>query len=623
MALDDGGTYAMTVADVARQLITLLEAAEDSDRLAAARLLHQRLCSPESIVSVVGETSTGKSTLVNSLIGRQILPTAAEPTTATVTEIFLGEFEHDRFLAIFRDATQGELDKAGFDDLARRPPKDLLRLQVRTQAADARSVGLHVFDTPGYNSVLAEHEEVLRQFLPQSDVVVFVAGYRTGFGQADQDLLEMVQTATEDDASVPVLLVVNRAARSVTNDDSRVWEIMANARDSLRRELEMILVRSATEFVALGPEADCARSTLPDASSLWDRVKGIVSSEERQIAVQRKLKDALRDLIDDADQAFERVEMVLAATVDEAAAIDGQIRALEDARSRSLQAVAVTADRMRVQLPKSLDHLAASMRTKLNKDIEGSDMWLGRDECVAWVSAHALPFEVRQVARSIEESISVELQELDRQLCDIANTAVREVEKDVHIKSDASRRFVENLGRVVAQRLGGAGINALLRSVGGVGGAAAGAGNVVKMLVSRMGSLLGKTFSREVYTQIGKTFTKRTLARLNVAISIIIEVLGFVIDAHRWRGQLTGKVAEAIDGWASDVRTELLDQHLPRIQAQNDRGVRAVYDPIIDEGQKSLRLRSEGSAPKRAQLALLRAELNRVREALSRATFRR
>jgi len=613
----------MTVSEVARQFIVLLEAAEDKDRLAAARLLHQRLCSPESFVSVVGETSTGKSTLVNSLIGHQLLPTAAEPTTAAVIEVLLGEFERDRYQAIYRDASLEELDKSGFDDLARHPPKDLLRLHVRTHAVDARSVGLHVFDTPGYNSILVEHEEVLRQFLPHSDVVVFVAGYRTGFGQADQDLLEMVRTAIEDDAEAPVLLVVNRTPGSITTDDPRVREIVANARDSLRREPELILVRSASELVAVGPDADRVWSVLPEASSLWDRVKSIVTAEERKVAVQGKLKGALRDLVDDVDQAFERMEMVLDADGDEATIIEEQIRALEDARARSLQAVRATTDRMRVQLPNSLDHLAEAMRTKLSREIEGSDKWLGRDECVAWVSSHALPFEVRQAARSIEESISVELQELDRQLADIANTAVHKVEQVVHVKSDASRRFTENLSRVVAQRLAGVGINALLRSVGGVGGAAAGAGNVVKMLVSRTGSLLGKTFSREVYSQIGKTFTKRALARLNVAIQIIIEILVFVIDAHRWRKQLTGKVAEAIEGWAADVRKELLEQHLPRIQAANEQGVCAVYDPLIVEGRKSLSHRLEESAPRKAQLALFRAELHRVRDALSTATFKR
>lgn len=613
----------MTVADVARQLTTLLEAAQDADRLAAARLLHQRVCSPESFVSVVGETSTGKSTLVNSLVGRQLLPTAAEPTTAAVVEIFFGDFNRDRFLAIFRDATQEEIGQVRFEALARAATKDLLRLQVRTKAVDAQSTGLHVFDTPGYNSILVEHEEVLRQFLPQSDVVVFVAGYRTGFGQADQDLLEVIRTALENDADAPVLLVVNRVPASATPESARVREILANARDSLRREreLELILVRSATEAVAVKPEADQTLAVLPDATVLWGRVDGIVTAPERKAAVQSKLRTALRDLVDDVDQAFERSEMVLDAPDEEVATIDEQVCALENARTRSLLAVEAAAARMQAQLPRSLNHLASAMRIKICNDIEGSDKWLGMDECVAWVSAHELPFEVRQAARSIEDSIAVELQELDRQLSEIANTAVHEVERPIHVKSDANRRFTENLSRVVAQRLGGAGINALLRSVGGVGGAAAGAGNVVKMLVSRMGSLLGKTFSREVYTQIGKAFTKRALARLNIAIGILVELIGFIINAHRWKGQLSEKVGEAVEDWAKDVRNDLVERHLPRIQAENERGIRAVYDPLIQESRDSLRLRSEGGTLRRAQLTLFRAELKRIRESLASAEF--
>jgi hypothetical protein len=248
----------------------------------------------------------------------------------------------------------------------------------------------------------------------------------------------------------------------------------------------------------------------------------------------------------------------------------------------------------------------------LQADIEGSDKWLGRDECVAWLSAHVMPFEVRQAARSIEESISVELQELDRRLAEIANTVVQEIDQSIHVRSEASRRFAENLIRVVAQRLGGVGINALFRAFGGVGGAAAGAGNLVKMLVSRVGNLLGKTFSREVYNQIGRTFTKRALARLNVVTAVLIEVGGIVIKAHRWKSILIGKVQEAVNGWAQDVRKDLLEDQLPKIHANNVRSVGAIYDLLVEECQKALECRAEDIGPRRERLAALRAELARL-----------
>ena len=35
-----------------------------------------------------------------------------------------------------------------------------------------------IFDTPGYGSIVAEHEEVLKDFLPNSDFVVYTINYK-------------------------------------------------------------------------------------------------------------------------------------------------------------------------------------------------------------------------------------------------------------------------------------------------------------------------------------------------------------------------------------------------------------------------------------------------------------
>jgi len=59
-----------TASNIARQLTELLDASGDMNRAAVARLLHQRLSVPESFVSVVGETSTGKSTLIKRALAR-------------------------------------------------------------------------------------------------------------------------------------------------------------------------------------------------------------------------------------------------------------------------------------------------------------------------------------------------------------------------------------------------------------------------------------------------------------------------------------------------------------------------------------------------------------------------
>jgi len=238
-------TSALRLAEIGENLLDVLEAAGHVDGLALGRLLVQRLRNPQSYITMVGETSSGKSTLVNALLGTPLLPAYARPTTGTVIQVICREGEV-RYLAINRDATQRDLTSQQFARLSELPPQELLRLQLRAPDGTSKSSGLNVFDTPGYNSVLAAHEEVLRQFLPESDVVVVVAGYRSGFGQADQDLLEAVQYATAGNQSLPVLLVINRTPPGTGPTDRRIQEILKNAADSLRRDPELIVVTSST-----------------------------------------------------------------------------------------------------------------------------------------------------------------------------------------------------------------------------------------------------------------------------------------------------------------------------------------------------------------------------------------
>lgn len=201
------------------ELVDLLERGGEEARASVARLLLGRLTLPQAYVTVVGETSTGKSSLINALLGQDVLPASARPTTGVVTHVACRDEAASRYFAIYRDATQEAIDHDQFRTLSETPDGDMLRLQVRTRPKAAGNVGLHVFDTPGYNAVLSEHEEVLMNFLPNSDVIVFVVGYRTGFGQTDQDLLEAIAAATAHDSTIPLVLAINRVPAGCGVDD--------------------------------------------------------------------------------------------------------------------------------------------------------------------------------------------------------------------------------------------------------------------------------------------------------------------------------------------------------------------------------------------------------------------
>ena len=278
------GTHAATLLDALAEV-------GDGTLLGVGRLLKQRVHQPNVYVTLVGETSSGKTTLLNGLLGSHVMPTGVAPTTGVVVQVLAEDIDPSRLLAINRDGTQEELERAEFEDLCREPDADLLRLQIRSRCRFGVRDGLTIFDTPGFNSVIAEHEEVLRSFVPQSDAVVFVTNYRNGFSQVDQDLFETIRQATDEDPDLPFLLVVNRVPASASGGDKRITEICANANDSMQRELAPILVLEE-------PSED--GRPLPPGEPVWQRVEHLAGSPERLDAVRGKLRGGLSNLAAEA-----------------------------------------------------------------------------------------------------------------------------------------------------------------------------------------------------------------------------------------------------------------------------------------------------------------------------------
>lgn len=594
-------------------LQAIFENESEENLLALARMLQLRLQKPQVYVTICGETSTGKSSLVNGLFNRILLLVSASPSTATVIHVACREKDSEEYFAIYRDATQEQIDRNIFERLSLNPIDELLRLQVRAKPEQIEFVGMQLFDTPGYNSVLAKHEEILKSFLPQSDIIVFVVGYRSGFGQVDQDLLELISDATVADPEIPVFLVVNRVPNNVSLDDSRIIEIVKNADDCLQRKPDLVLIQSATlENPEILEQSNL--QIIPESDELWDSIANIIEDPERIDMVEKKLDTILCDLIEEADSIAERKELMLIADSENAGIIKNQIEFTKQARGESLVLIKETITRLKNQLPLTLQREITSMKKKLGREIRESEKWFGAEDCAQWITSHALTFEVRNMGRVIEQQIYLELDNLNRKLEDIANTAVKKIETTIRVKTDAAKKFAKNLIGEILKRTGGHAIRAGLKNLGGACGQAAGAGNLAKMAVKQVGKLVGKVFPRKVYNAIGRIFTKRMLAKLNIAVAVVIEAISYLRHVKNWKGELEKKVYESIDELEKEVYKDLMEEQIPLIEKSNIDGVHQIYDDLIMESERNL---SENNVEEALRKVIsVRAEINKYRKYL-------
>lgn len=106
--------------------------------------LRQNINEPFLFV-VVGEVKAGKSSFINALLQADICRTAAEPCTDIIQQIV---YTNEKF----EQPINQHLQKVGL-------PLRILQ-------------NLSIVDTPGTNTIVEHHQEITKQFIPNSDLIL-------------------------------------------------------------------------------------------------------------------------------------------------------------------------------------------------------------------------------------------------------------------------------------------------------------------------------------------------------------------------------------------------------------------------------------------------------------------
>jgi GTP-binding protein EngB required for normal cell division len=164
------------------------------DRLARTWELSDQLRAEQFNLVVLGQFKRGKSTLINALLGADLLPTAVVPLTSIVTIIHYGP--QPRALVTFLDGRQREVDVADIALFITEPqnPDNVKRVAqvVVSFPAEFLRDGVRLVDTPGVGSVFAGNTGTTVDYLPQADAAIFLLAADQPISQAE---LEFLQTA--------------------------------------------------------------------------------------------------------------------------------------------------------------------------------------------------------------------------------------------------------------------------------------------------------------------------------------------------------------------------------------------------------------------------------------------
>lgn len=130
------------------------------------------------LLVVAGEFNAGKSAFINALVGQKLLDEGVTPTTSRVTLLKHGASET-------RDTKSDAFEVV--------------------QAPLAVLENVNIVDTPGTNAIHREHEKLTREFLPRSDMVLFVTSADRPFTETERSFLEGIR-----DWGKKVAVVINK-----------------------------------------------------------------------------------------------------------------------------------------------------------------------------------------------------------------------------------------------------------------------------------------------------------------------------------------------------------------------------------------------------------------------------
>ncbi len=400
--------------------LAALATQHDRERLAA---LADRVTSARLRVLVVGETKRGKSTLVNALIGRALLPAGLTPLTSVATTVRYGKvpLAQVRFL----DGHEEKHPLNTLRTLVTEPGNPGNRhgvAEVTVQVnAPLLATGVELVDTPGTGSVFERGAEAARAAIESMDAAVFVLSPDPPISANEQDLLRTVA-----ERSARIFVVLNKADRLNAEELSEVTGFTCSVLTRSAGIPARIYALSAVAALD-GGDPGFAAFTADFTAYLEDgRVSDLrraAIAQARRVAGSRldEITQARRAAQAAASAAADRVERFVALLAEAVIEPCKAVTAVSSGSARLLFALNDSADEIAASLVASLaTRLDAAQRGELRRaratDIQqrGRD-WLAASaaaEVASWYEHRKADIEVGLAA--LEAKLAADLrQELD------------------------------------------------------------------------------------------------------------------------------------------------------------------------------------------------------------------
>ena len=430
--------YKQTMTSITTDLKKLREYSEKLDlngNINGIDEILKRMANDNFNVAIVGEFKRGKSTVINALLGKNILPVDVLPTTATLNKI---TYNVTPFVTV--EYKDGRKEQIGIEELDNYVTKLTRESEERAKTIKEAVVyypinycknGVTIIDTPGLNDDAAM-TEVTMSVLPTIDAALMVIMAQAPFSESERDFLES-KIITSDLGRV--LFVVTGIDRLDEEDVDRVLEnIRRRIQEHVRKKAESVYGVDSREYQTYQRKlGNINLYGLSAKKALKAKVKGDVQmledscfptfeaalekflSEERgaitlSVPVSR-IKTASMELVKAIQLRMSSMDMMASEFEKKYTAALGEIESVRKERSREFDTVNENADKAFAGLLPMIDSYWDTVEQAVSDAIDAypiSNSDLKKENAAA--TAQALTNQVKNAVAKVSQTVSERIQ---------------------------------------------------------------------------------------------------------------------------------------------------------------------------------------------------------------------
>ncbi len=280
---------------------------------------------------VLGEFNHGKTTFVNALLGKKLLPMGVTPTTALIHHIEHGETASAQAVPEEGEGVEVPLAELESYEVGGEHAKDDVHFLKVAYPSPMLAEGVVLVDTPGVNDLNHQRAEITYGYIPRSDAVIFLLDAGQILKESERQFIaNKLLTASRD----KLLFVINKidlledderaeavayATKHLTEivDDPKVFPLSAERALEGDREGSGLdeFVTELTRFL----EEERGRVLLDNALDQALRTAGVlrtsVEVQKRALSMEQDdLEERLSRLeadLDDSEEALKKRERVV------------------------------------------------------------------------------------------------------------------------------------------------------------------------------------------------------------------------------------------------------------------------------------------------------------------------